>query len=322
MLIDHPYFNIRALLASQNSAGKNYEQACNWIISSKMPEQVRNIKIKNCSPKEIQNKNIEIVFSALPSNIAKTAEPEFAKAGYKVFSNASAFRMDPNTPLMIAEINAKNAPLLIKKQQKKNNWPGFIITNPNCSTIILTLPLKPLYDAFGIKKLIVSTMQAVSGAGYPGVSSLDILENIVPYIPGEEEKVETEPLKILETDFQISAACNRVPVLDGHFEDLNISLGKNATVKEVKQCLENFTKDDCANLPTGLAKPIIVNENPFRPQPRLDRASGNGMAITVGRIRGCSALQNGIKMIILGHNTIRGAAGQSILNAEWWINNS
>lgn len=319
MLIDHPFFNIKALLASEGSAGKKYEEACNWLVTPNMPSQVRDQIIKSCNPGEIKDDDIEIVFSALPGSIAKTSEPEFAEAGYKVFSNASSFRMTEDVPLAITEVNAQSMIDLTERQQKERGWKGFIVTNPNCSTIVLCLPLKAIYDAFGVNQLIVSTMQAISGSGYPGVPSLDIIDNILPYIPKEDDKVEQEPLKILDADFPISATCNRVPTIDGHFETLNISLGKKASVDEIKECLNNFAKDEYSNLPTGLAQPIIVHENPFRPQVRLDRDNGKGMAITIGRIRACKTLENGIRMTILGHNTVRGAAGQSILNAEWYV---
>ena len=319
MLIDHPYFNIKALLASEKSVGKTYEQACNWLVSPNMPQEVKGQILKNCTANEIKDDNIEIVFSALPGSIAKIAEPAFAQAGYKVFSNASTFRMTDDVPLAITEVNAQSMIDLTKKQQQERNWPGFIVTNPNCSTIVLCLPLKPIYDTFGIKSLVVSTMQAISGSGYPGVPSLDILDNILPYIPKEDEKVEAEPLKILNANFPVSATCNRVSTIDGHFENLSISLEKNASVEEVTECLNNFALDKYSDLPTGIKQPVIVTDNPFRPQVRLDRNTGNGMAITVGRIRKCNVLENGIRMTILGHNTIRGAAGQSILNAEWYI---
>ena len=321
LLIGHPFFNIKALLASDNSAGKTYEQACNWLVSPSMPQVVRSQILKKCKAEEIKDDNIEIVFSALPGSIAGTAEPEFAQAGYKVFSNASTFRMAKDIPLVITEINARSMVYLTKNQQKNCDWPGFIVTNPNCSTIVLCLPLKPIYDKFGIKSVLVTTMQAISGSGYPGVASLDIIDNILPYIPEEDEKVEIEPLKILDADFPISATCNRVPTIDGHFETLSISLEKHANIEEVKECLENFALDKYSSLPTGLKQPIVVTDDPSRPQVRLDRMAGNGMAITVGRIRKCHALKNGIRMTILGHNTIRGAAGQSVLNAEWYIKN-
>ena len=321
MLIDHPFFNIKALLASDNSAGKTYAEACNWLVSSTMPQELRAQVLKKCTSSEIENDDIEIVFSALPGSIAQAAEPEFAQAGYKVFSNASTFRMTEDVPLAITEINAQSMVSLVKKQQENRNWPGFIVTNPNCSTIVLCLPLKAIYDSFGIQSVVATTMQAISGSGYPGVSSLDILDNILPYIPGEDEKVEAEPLKILDADFPISATCNRVPTIDGHFETLSVSLGRNASVEEVKECLGNFALDQYSNLPTGLKQPIRVTDDPRRPQVRLDRDTGNGMAITVGRIRKCNVLENGVRMTILGHNTLRGAAGQSILNAEWWVLN-
>ena len=327
MLSNHPYFRIAALLASEGSAGKPYSQAANWLISQEMPRSVKSMIVKKTWPEFIANDDIEIVFSALPSNIARNAEPQFAKAGFKVFSNASAFRWDDDVPLVVAEINAPHMDL-VKIQQKQRNWQGFIITNPNCSTIIMALVLKPLYDAFGIKQVIASTMQAVSGAGYPGVASLDIVDNVLPYIAGEEEKVEKETVKILgthnmehgtvqNTDIKISASCQRVCTVDGHLLDLHISLGRAARVDEIKKVLYDFGSKKL-NLPTAPAKTLIITDDLLRPQPKLDRNAGGGMSITIGRIRQDPVLENGVKMTILGHNTIRGAAGQSILNAEWW----
>lgn len=319
LLADHPYFKIQALLASEKSAGKTYEEACRWILSSPMPDLAKKMILKNTAVEEIEGEHIEIVFSALPSDNAKIAEPEFARAGYKIFSNASAFRNDPDVPLMITEINTELTIETIKRQQKNRGWKGFIITKPNCTTIILCMALKPLYDAFGIKSCLVSTMQALSGAGYPGVPSLDIIDNVIPFIEGEDEKVEDEPAKILGVKFPISATCHRVGVVDGHLEDLKISLGRKANLDEVKKVLAEFARDKYAHLPSGLAQPIIITGNSYRPQPRLDRDNGNGMAVTIGRIRECPVLENGIRMTILGHNTLRGAAGLSVLSAEWWV---
>ncbi|MEK9165876.1 MAG: aspartate-semialdehyde dehydrogenase [Patescibacteria group bacterium] len=339
MLTNHPYFKIKALLASDRSAGKPYGQVCNWLIGREMPEAVRSLVVKEAKIEELEGKDVEIVFSALPSDIAKEVEPQFAKAGYKVFSNASAFRMEEDVPLVVAEINADHMEL-VKVQQKNRGWKGFIVTNPNCTTIIMCLPLKALDDAFGVREVVVSTMQAISGAGYPGVASLDIVDNVLPYIAGEEEKVEAEPLKILgkmsslkyqmsnqiqnpnvkivPADIKISASCQRVPVIDGHLEDLHVSLKKPATIDEVKKILYNF-ESKFKKTPSSPERLIIVSDDPIRPQPKLDRLAGAGMSITVGRIRKDSVLENGVKMTILGHNTIRGAAGQSILNAERWV---
>jgi len=330
LLANHPYLKIKALLASENSAGQKYSKAVNWLISREVPKIASKIIIQEVKPVSLKDKNIEIVFSALPSQVAKEVEPEFAKVGFKVFSNASAFRMAEDVPLVVTEINASHM-RLVKHQQKNRNWPGFIITNPNCSTIIAVLVLKPLYDAFGLEKAVISTMQAVSGSGYPGVASLDIIDNVLPFIGGEEEKIEQEPLKILglissdqktinNADLKISASCQRVAAVDGHLEDLHISLEKSATIDEIKKVLYSF-KLNLNNLPTAPKQVIIVQNDPMRPQPKLDRMAGDGMSVTVGRIRKDPVFKNGIKMTVLGHNTIRGAAGQSILNAEWWVSN-
>lgn len=317
MLACHPYFNLKVLMASKDLAGKSYSQVCNWFISREMPEKFKSMLVKEARPEAIVDDEVEIIFSALPADIAKDLEPKFASAGYKVFSNASAFRMEEDVPLLIAEINSDHLVELLKVQQQVRSWPGFIVTNPNCSTIVMALVLKPLFDVFGIREVIVSTMQAVSGAGYPGVPSLDIIDNVLPYIKEEEEKMETEPLKILETDFKISASCHRVATTDGHLEDLHISLAKPASIEEIKKALADFGSN-FKKLPTSPEKLIIVTDDPLRPQPKLDRLSGKGMSVTVGRIRKDPVLENGVKMNILGHNTIRGAAGQSILNAEFW----
>ena len=319
MLVNHPYFNLKSLMAQKEFSGKSYNWVCNWLISGDMPENVRSMLVKEAKPETLFNEDVEIIFSAVPADVARDLEPRFASAGYKVFSNASAFRMEKDVPLLIAEINPGHLKLL-ETQQQGRRWKGFIVTNPNCTTIVMTLVLKPLLDAFGIKEVIVSTMQAVSGAGYPGVASLDIIDNVLPYIREEEEKVESEPLKILDADFKISASCHRVATTDGHLVDSHISLKKPASIDEIKQVLADFGSK-FKKLPSSPEKLLIVTDDPCRPQPKLDRLAGKGMSITVGRIREDPVLENGVKMSILGHNTIRGAAGQSILNAEWWIEN-
>lgn len=319
LLENHPFFEIKALLASVRSAGKSYKEATNWILTTPMQKTVENVVVRDASTiGESDAEGIEVVFSALPADEARNLEPRYAQGGYKVFSNASAFRMEHDVPLVVTEINAHHMKL-VHAQQKNRGWKGFIVTNPNCTTIILALALKPLFDAFGIRSVVVSTMQALSGAGYPGVASLDIIDNVLPFISKEEEKVESEPLKILGARFPISASCQRVPTLEGHLEDAHISLERiPSSFDEIKRVLHEFGSP-CQELPSSPARTLVLTDDPMRPQPKLDRMNGSGMSVTIGRIRRDPVLENGIKMTILGHNTIRGAAGQSILNAEWWV---
>jgi aspartate-semialdehyde dehydrogenase len=265
--------------------------------------------------------DVDIVFSALPAGVARKTEEDFAKAGYVVVSNASAHRMDPDVPLLNPEINGYHLSL-IEKQRRRRKWDGAIVTNPNCSTTVLTLPLKPILDEFGINRVIVSTMQAISGAGYPGVPSLDIIDNVIPFIDKEEEKLETETLKILGSSsspaaFKISASCHRVPTVDGHMEAVFVETEDKAESESVVVAMERFMGDpQRLKLPTAPEKPIVVRHEEDRPQTRLDRMEGNGMSAVVGRIREDPAFQ-GVKFVVLGHNTIRGAAGCGILNAEY-----
>ena len=317
LLENHPWFEISALAASEKSAGKTYDEAIagRWKLDTPIPEKVRKMKVQECIP----NLDCKIVFSALDSGIAGDIEQAFAKAGYIVSSNSRNHRMFPDVPLLIPEVNENH--LDIVKHQKFGK--GFIVTNPNCSTIGLVIALKPLQDAFGLKKVFVTTMQAISGAGYPGVASLDILDNVYPYIGGEEEKMETETLKLLGrlennqfkfADFKITAQCNRVNVRDGHLETVNVEFEKKPSLDEIKSVLRNFNPLKKYNLPSSPPETIIVREENDRPQPRVDRDSGRGMACTVGRIRKCNILD--YKFLVLSHNTIRGAAGAAILNAE------
>ncbi len=317
LLENHPWFEISALAASEKSAGKNYEEAISgrWKLDTPIPDKVRKMNIQECTP----NLDCKIVFSALDSSVAGPIEGDFAKSGYAVSSNSKNHRMDADVPLLIPEVNADH--LDIVKEQKFGR--GFIVTNPNCSVIGLVIALKPLQDAFGIKKVFLTTMQALSGAGYPGVPSIDILDNVYPYIGGEEEKIEIETLKLLGklnnnkfeyADFKVSAQCNRVNVRDGHLEAINIEFEKKPSLDEVKQVLINFNPLKQYNLPSSPPQPVIVREETDRPQPRIDRESGKGMAVTIGRIRKCSLLD--YKFLVLSHNTIRGAAGTAILNAE------
>lgn len=323
LLGDHPNFEITALTASKRSAGKRYEDAVTWYLDCPIPEVARDIKVVDTDPAEV--KDVEIVFSALPADIALNVEPKFAEAGMKVASNAAAMRMEPDVPLVIPEVNPEHLEL-VEIQQKNRGWEGFIVTNPNCSTIALTMTLKPLYDEFDIERVYVSTMQAVSGAGYDGVPSMAIVDNLVPFIGGEEEKMETETLELLgdledgvltPAIFGVSTSCHRVAVLDGHTEAVFIEFVDEFDVDDVEKSLREFQglpqKLDLFSAPQP---PIIIREEDNRPQPRMDRNAEKGMAVTVGRIRKDEAFANSLKYVLVGHNTIRGAAGASILNAE------
>ena len=323
LLADHPEFEITALTASQRSAGKRYEDAATWHLDTGIPESVKDITVVDTDPAEV--KDVEIVFSALPTDTAAVVEPKFAAAGMKVASNASAMRMEPDVPLVIPEVNPDHLEL-IETQQKNRGWDGFIVTNPNCSTIALTLTLKPLYDQFNIKRVYVSTMQAVSGAGYNGVPSMAIVDNLVPFIGGEEEKMESETLHLLgeydgesvvPANFGLSASCNRVAVLDGHTEAVFIEMEDDFELDEIRESFTSFRgMPQKLGLHSAPEVPVVIREEENRPQPRMDRNAGNGMAVSVGRIRKDEVFSNSLKYVLVGHNTIRGAAGASILNAE------
>ena len=309
----HPWFEISSLAASGRSAGKTYENAANWRLDVPLPETVANIEVVPVDPSKV---DADVVFSALPSDYAKTVEVEFAKSGFVVASNASAYRMEKDVPLVVPEVNADHLGL-IDVQQDGRGWDGYIITNPNCSTVMMVMTLKPLMQ-FGLESVNVATMQAISGAGYEGVPSMAILDNIIPYIGGEEEKMESETLKLLgdfdgekviNADLRVSASCNRVPVMDGHTEAIWAVMSDNPTPADVRNAFLNFNPD-LGDLPTEPEKALIVRDEHDRPQPRLDRNMGRGMSVSVGRIR------EGIRYIAMGHNTIRGAAGASVLNAE------
>lgn len=322
LLAEHPWFEVGALTASERSVGKRYVEAAHWVLDTPIPESIRDEVLVDTRPEAVKGR-CEIVFSALPASTAREVEPAFAAAGIPVFSNASAFRMEPDVPLVIPEVNPEHL-ALIHVQRERRGWPGFIVTNPNCSTIHLVCALKPLHDAFRIEQVMVTTLQAISGAGYPGVASLDIVDNLVPYIPREEEKIQSEPLKLLGTlvgdvvhpaDITISAAVHRVPVIDGHTEAVVVKLATSASLEEVRVALAEFRGvPQRLGLPTAPDPAIIVRDEPDRPQPRLDRNAGRGMATTIGRLRPDPILD--YKFVLLGHNTIRGAAGASVLNAE------
>ena len=320
LLQHHPWFEITALTGSERSAGKPYGEACTWVVPGEMPLARRETIVQPTTP-EIE---CRVVFSALPGDVAGPIEEELAAAGFAVFSKAASHRMDPDVPLLLTEVNAGHLPL-IHRQRRERGWHrGFIVTDPNCSTVALAMALKPLHDRFGVMEVMVTTMQALSGAGYPGVSGLDLLDNVVPYIRNEEEKMETEPLKILgrlegeqirPAEFAISAQCNRVNVRDGHLEAISVRLSRKVSAEEIVEAWQTFQGlPQELGLPSAPDRPIIVRLEEDRPQPRLDRDAGEGMAVTVGRLRHCPLL--GWKFVALVHNTVRGAAGTSILDAE------
>lgn len=315
LLADHPWFEITAIAASDRSAGRKYRDAVNWFQTTPLPERISEMQIGPCEPML----ECRYVFSALDAAVAGEIESNFAAAGYVVFSNARNHRMDQDVPLLVPEVNAKHLEL-IRLQSRK----GCIITNPNCSTIGLVMALKPLDDAFGVEEVHVVTMQALSGAGYPGVSSLDILDNVIPFIAGEEEKMETEPLKILgelttagvkPNDLRISAQCNRVAVQDGHTECVSLKLKKPAKPEDLINAWTSFRAEpQHLDLPSAPVQPIHYFVEPQYPQPKLHRGIDKGMAVSIGRLRKCPLLD--YKFVLLSHNTIRGAAGGAILNAE------
>lgn len=323
LLEDHPKFEITALTASQRSAGKKYQDAVTWHMDSPIPEAVQDTVVVDTDPSQV--KDVEIVFSALPAENAAIVEPKFAEAGMKVASNASAMRMEPDVPLVIPEVNPEHLDL-IEIQQKNRGWDGFIVTNPNCSTIALVLTLKPIYDQYDINRVYVSTMQAVSGAGYNGVPSMAMIDNLVPFIGGEEEKMEAETLHLLgdfdgenvePATFGVSTSCHRVPVVDGHTEAVFMEMDEEFNLEDIKKSLQTFQAlPQKLNLYSAPKNPVIVREEENRPQPRMDRMMGKGMAVTVGRLRQDATFPQSLKYVLLGHNTVRGAAGASILNAE------
>jgi len=322
LLSGHPWFEVSVVAASERSTGLKYSEAAKWRLPTPIPEGVSDLEVVDIEPKAVRNvEDVDVVFSALPSEVAGKAEESFAEDGYVVVSNASSHRMDPDVPLLNPEVNCDHVSL-IDEQRRRRKWDGLIVTNPNCSATALTLSMKPIYDDFGIERMIVSTMQAISGAGYPGVASLDIVDNVIPFIKNEEEKMETETLKIFGSpskpaDFKISASCHRVPTLDGHMEAVFIETKREADPESVMTAMEKFVGEpQKLKLPTAPTNPIVVKHSEDRPQTRLDRMEGGGMSAVVGRVRKDSVLK-GVKYIVLGHNTIRGAAGCGVLNAEY-----
>lgn len=319
LLDGHPWFHVIALTGSDRTVGRPYGEGCRWLLSGDMPEWAQEMPV-------VETKSSlegDIVFSALPSSIAQELEPEFALAGHQVFSNASAHRMHDDVPMLIPEVNPGHT-ALIKTQREQRSWSGCIVTNCNCTSTGITVSLKPLLDAFGVKRAFAVSLQAASGAGYPGVPSLDLIDNVVPYIEEEEEKLQTEPLKILgilngdqvhPAEIAITAHCNRVPVNDGHMVCLSLELGLEATSQEVVDVMESFSPTELVRqLPSSPDHVIEVRTERDRPQPRQDRSAGHGMTTVVGRVREDALFH--IRYVVLSHNTIKGAAGGSVQNAE------
>jgi aspartate-semialdehyde dehydrogenase len=319
LLEDHPWFEVAWLGASDRSAGKPYAEAAKWRLNTPLPGRIAGMMVCAASPEGAP----KVIFAALDSAAAKEIEPRFAAAGHAVVTNSSALRMVEDVPLVIPEVNGDHLPLLKTQKWFKENG-GFAVTNPNCSAIGLVMALAPLHRRFGVEKVFVSTMQAVSGAGYPGVPSLDILGNVIPYIASEEQKMEEESRKLLGSlngktvvpaDLTLSAHCNRVAVEDGHTESVSIKLSKPATADEIITAWNEFRcLPQKLKLPSAPEQPVIYDPAPDRPQPRLDINRGHGMAATVGRLRPCNLFD--WKFTVLSHNTIRGAAGAAILNGE------
>ena len=319
-LQDHPWFNLTWLAASQRSEGRRYADATPWRLATPRPYAIADMKVRGCVPDGAPR----VVFSGLDASVAGEIEEAFAAAGHVVISNARNYRMEPDVPLLVPEINAHHLALM-PRQQTARGWSGGVVTNPNCSTVTLTMALAPL-GPFGLRTVNVSTLQAVSGAGYPGVASLDIVGNVVPFIGGEEEKMESETQKIfgsLSDDgggiephpVVVSAHCTRVPVINGHTLMVSVGLDRTPPLDELREAFRAFTaRPQEERLPSAPANPVVYLDEPNRPQPRLDADRNGGMTVSVGRLRPCPVLD--VKFVALGHNTIRGAAGAALLNAE------
>ena len=324
LLQGHAWFELVALAASEQREGRPYGEVAQWrLAGSEMPAQVAYMPVVACKPEALPGQ-VKIVFSALPGEVAGEIEADFARAGVAVFSNAKNYRMEPDVPLLIPEVNADHA-AAISKQRKRRGWPGSIVTNANCSATPLVMALKPLQKAFGVRKVMVTTLQAISGAGYPGLPSYDILDNAIPFIGGEEEKVEHETRKMLgewsegtgfsDAPLVVSAQCNRVATREGHLECASVELEREADAPEIIAAWENYVPlSQELQLPSAPQHALVYRSEYNRPQTLLDRDAGRGMTVTLGRLRRCPILS--YKFVLLGHNTIRGAAGGSILNAE------
>lgn len=321
LLDRHPWFEVVALTGSERSAGQVYGRYCKWILSEPMPDWARDVVLQDSDPQKVNG--ARIVFSALPAGEARDLEPAFARAGMAVCSNASAFRQEEDVPLLLPEVNPEHA-ALVARQRRLRGWSGLIATNPNCTSTGLTVALKALHDAFGVKRGFVVSLQALSGAGYPGVASLDITDNVIPWIGGEEEKVETEPRKmlgnlsgeeVLPAGIALSAHTNRVAVSDGHLVCASVELDSPADIGEVALVIASFCAPEISrDLPSAPRPPLVIRTEDDRPQPKYDRMTGKGMTTVVGRLRPDPLFH--VKFAVLSHNTIRGAAGGSIYNAE------
>lgn len=320
LLDNHPLFEVVALTGSERGAGKTYGEVCRWLLPDAMPAWARTLPVLPTTPDAVQ---VPLAFSGLPTEIAKDAEQLFARAGVAVCSNASAYRKETDVPILLPEVNPEHIGI-IPAQQKKHAWSGWIVTNPNCTSTGMTVALKALQNAFGLKRIFAVSMQALSGAGYPGVPSMDIIDNVVPYIGGEEEKVEWEPRKMMGSlqgdhfalaDFTISAHTNRVNVSDGHMVCLTVECGRRVMPAEAVEALRDYqAPPQSRDLPIAPRPAIMVREEENRPQPRFDRNIGGGMTTVVGRIRSDTLFD--LRLVVLSHNTIRGAAGGSVYNAE------
>ena len=332
LLHDHPQFQITALAASERSAGRTYREAANWIIDRPIPDSVAEMEVQPCTPDLVASAGCDVVFSGLDAAAADDLEPAFARAGAAVISNAKSYRMHPDVPLLIPEVNPDHTALIDRQEWLGADGEpsgGYIVTNPNCSTVGLVMALKPLYDAFGIEAAHVVTMQALSGAGYPGVSALDALGNVIPHIGGEEDKLATEPNKLLgrladgaieSAGLTITAQCNRVPVLDGHMECASLRLKTAASPEDVAEAISTWRSPlREMGLPTAPECAIAVMDDERHPQPRRHAMLGRGMTVSVGRVQACPAMATdgrGVQFVVLSHNTLRGAAGGAVLNAE------
>ncbi|MFH1721183.1 MAG: aspartate-semialdehyde dehydrogenase [Candidatus Altiarchaeota archaeon] len=323
MLQGNDMFSVEAVIASERSAGKPYAEAAKWYLAGNIPTDIAELTVQPMKAKVAKENNLDIVFSAVPSAVAREIEGDFAEK-IPVYSNTATYRMDEDVPLLIAEVNPEHLGL-VPAQQKRRGWEGYIVTNPNCSTIGLVIPLKPLFDStIGIEEVITTTMQAVSGAGYDGVPSMAILDNMIPFIKNEEPKIESETLKLLGSlgpgkidyaDFPVYANCNRIAVIDGHMESVIVKTREDFEVEEVKKIFEDFTPEpQQLKLPSAPENAIVVFDDEDRPQPRRDRDLGGGMTVSVGRLD--RKAEKVLRFTCLSHNTIIGAAGASILNAE------
>ena len=317
LLEPHPDFEIAALTASADSAGSQYHEAAKWRIDMPIPDSVAEMTVGETDPATVSD-DVDLIFSSLPSSVGEAVEPAFCEAGYIVSSNSSNARADDDVPLTIPEINADHLDL-IEVQRDERGWDGALVKNPNCSTITMVPPLAALEDAFGLDQVTVSTLQAVSGAGYSGVTSMEIIDNAIPHIGGEEKKMETESRKLLGEfdgaevswlDARVDASCNRIPTLDGHLENVWTDTEAEATIETAKEAMRSYPTLDLHSSPDQL---VHVFEQPDRPQPRLDRDTENGMAIAAG---GVQETDDGLQFNCLAHNTLRGAAGASVLNGE------